>query len=97
MDDAWKRELWTVLSAARTPQETRELLEALLTHTEMEELSRRWQIVKHLIQGKTQRQVREAVGVSIATVERGAREVKHGGRILKTVYQRLHRKHPTED
>jgi len=97
MEETWKQELWSVVAAARTPAEARELLVALLTPTEIEEIGRRWQIVKHLIRGKTQRQVRQDVGVSIATVERGAREVKHGGKILKTVYRRLYRKPSGED
>lgn len=97
MDDAWKKEIWEVIAAAKTPGEARELLAALFTPAEIEELSRRWQIMKHLIQGKSQREVRDEVGVSIATVERGAREVKHGRKIIKTVYQRLYSKYSSED
>lgn len=97
MDDAWKRELWEVVAAAKTPAEAQELLAAMLTPVEIEELSRRWQIMKHLVHGKTQRQVRDEVGVSIATVERGAREVKHGRKIIKTVYQRISSKDTSED
>lgn len=50
-----------------------EFLIDLLTPAEYRELSFRWQIVKMLHRGMPQRQIAEELGVSVATVSRGAR------------------------
>jgi Trp operon repressor len=63
-----------------------------LTPAELKEFIKRWQIVKLLIEKKTQRFVKESVGVSIATVIRGAREVKYGNGIFQKFYSRLYPK-----
>lgn len=96
MCNSWKDELWTAIATAKNASEVRDLMAALLTPAEVDELSRRWQIVKNLIQGKSQREVRDVVGVSIATVERGAREIRQDKKILKTVYRRLYSKNSSE-
>lgn len=54
------------------------LLEDLLTPGEIEALSERWQIVKRLRAGATQREVAAELGVSVTTVSRGARQLKYG-------------------
>ncbi len=59
----------------------------LLTPQEYAEIVKRWQIVKLLAQGIPQRQIAQELGVSIATITRGSRELldKTGGfhRVLK--------------
>jgi Trp operon repressor len=52
-------------------------MDDLLTPMERKELGLRWQIVKALAEGKTQREVAVELGVSIATVTRGARVLKN--------------------
>lgn len=55
-----------------------EILSNLLTPQEREELGTRLQIFKKLIQGEDQRSIAKDLGVSIATVTRGSRELKYG-------------------
>jgi TrpR family transcriptional regulator, trp operon repressor len=52
-------------------------LDDLLTPAEKEEIGQRLQIVKQLHSGKTQREVAGDLGVSIATVTRGAGVLKN--------------------
>lgn len=86
------KELCAVIGAARTPAELRNLLAALLTPAEITAIADRWQIVRRLLAGETQRAVRDALGVGIATVERGAREIHSDKGILQEIYAR--RTHP---
>jgi TrpR family trp operon transcriptional repressor len=51
-------------------------LRALLTPSEYKELAIRWQIVSLLEQGMPQREIATKLGVGIATVTRGARELQ---------------------
>ena len=53
-------------------------LQNILTPSELDEISRRLQIVKLLKKGVPQREVAKKLNVSIGTVSRGARELKYG-------------------
>ena len=55
-----------------------EFLEGLLTERELSELEKRLQIVRLLNQGTPQREVAKQLQVGIATVTRGAKELKAG-------------------
>ena len=55
-----------------------EIFSNLLTPQEREELAMRLQIFKKLIRGDNQRKIAKDLGVSIATVTRGSRELKYG-------------------
>ncbi len=52
-----------------------EFLIDLLTPAERREIAARWQIIKQLDRGIPQRKIAENLGVSVATVSRGAREM----------------------
>lgn len=53
-------------------------LDGLLTPQEIDELSCRLKIVKHLQDHVPQRDIAKKLGVGVATVSRGAREIKLG-------------------
>lgn len=88
MDRLFK-ELYRVVTATKGEGEVTELLEALLTPAERHVLAERWQIVKHLLRGATQREVSTKLGVGIATVTRGARELRYGNKAFQKFYRRL--------
>ena len=90
MNDGWKKELIHLLASARSEGELSDLLQSLLAPSEWEELAKRWQIVKRLIEGDPQRGVRDDLQVSIATITRGSREIQYGSGILQKFYKRLH-------
>ena len=89
MSQAAKKEFNRLIASAKNPAEVAELFHTLLTPAEYEEFSNRWQIIKLLQEGSTQRDVRDRLKVSIATVTRGARELKYGSGILQRFYKRL--------
>jgi Trp operon repressor len=88
MKGAWKKELARLTASIKSDKEADELLGVLLTPAEHEELAKRWQIVKELIEGVPQRTVRDKLSVSIATVTRGSRELQYGNGIFQKFYKR---------
>lgn len=92
-NNRYNKELIQVL--ARVSRDKRLLhafLEDLLTPSEYEEIINRWQIVKQLDKGVPQREIAKNLGVSIATITRGSRELadEQGG--FKKVLKRLYKK-----
>ncbi len=59
-------------------RELAEFLEGLLTPAEIDQLVVRLEVVRLLKQGLPQRQIAQKLGVGIATVTRGARELNSG-------------------
>ena len=90
--DSEKKQLINLILQIKNSAEADLLFSALLTPAEYDDLSQRWQIVKKLIEGKSQRAICENQGVAIATVTRGSRELKYGTGILQKFYERLHKK-----
>lgn len=78
-----------LVAAAKGTKEVEALLKTLLTPAEHAELAKRWQIVKQLIQGVSQRDIRNALSASIVTVTRGSRELKYGNGVFQKFYRRL--------
>jgi len=74
--DKYLRKLATKLLEIKSEKEMLEFLAALFTPKEMEEIPKRLEIVKMLKKGDPQRLVAEKLGVGIATVTRGSRELK---------------------
>lgn len=62
------------------------LLEGILTDKEIEEFVQRIEIVRLLRKGVGQHQIAEKLGVGVATVSRGAKELKMGK--FKYVYDK---------
>lgn len=66
-----------LLLLAKNTEQMTSLLTVLLTPSEVGELQQRIQILDQLRNGLSQREVAQNVGVGIATVTRGARELKY--------------------
>lgn len=62
----------------KTKKEMLDFLKGILTPKEIEEMVKRLQIIKMLKQGVPQHKISEKLGVGIATVTRGSRELKMG-------------------
>ena len=79
----YKKEVNTIIRKVAVSGGTllNEFLDDLFTTSEYEEIARRWQIVKMLESGIPQREIAERLGVGVATVTRGAKELadKKGG------------------
>lgn len=73
----YKKELVSVLRGASKSADTLDaFLEDILTPREYTDIARRLQIVKQLKKGRPHREIAENLGVGVATVERGARELR---------------------
>ena len=92
MESDWKKEILRLIASLKNSREAEELLGAILTPGELEEFARRWQIFRLLVEDRPQREISSALSVSIATVSRGARELKYGNCPLKKYYKRLYSK-----
>ena len=90
MKSDWSKEFFSLLASARDEKEIKAILEELLTPNELQAIAERWQIVKLLLKGTTQRDVRDTLKVAIATVSRGARVVHHGEGTLKRCFEKLY-------
>lgn len=77
-----------VVAQLREPRAVEHLLRELLTESEAQKLSLRWDIVRLLSEGKSQRATARRLGVSLCKITRGARELKKGRSVLKLVFQK---------
>ena len=75
--DSYKKELVKVLAGIKDEATMNDFLADLLTGAEIEELPKRLQIIKQLSKGVSHREVAKNLGVGIATVTRGANELKN--------------------
>ena len=71
-------QLVTYLMSANNADALSEMLEALLTPSELHSISTRLEIARLLKAGVPQREIAKQLSVGIATVTRGSRELKNG-------------------
>ncbi len=71
-------DLVTVLAALERPADVQRLMADLLSPAEARKIGERWAIMQALAAGETHRVVRDRLGVSIATVSRGSRQLQFG-------------------
>lgn len=78
MKDLYSNELVTTLLNLPDRQALEDFLEGILTDAELDALGVRLQIIKLLKSGVSQRMIVEELGVGIATITRGSKELKKG-------------------
>lgn len=82
-----RQEFISLLTSIKDPKVMSVFIEDILTPAEFEEIVTRWQIIKQLAKGVPQRTIAKNLGVSIAKITRGSRELldKDGGfwKVLK--------------
>ncbi len=71
-------ELLNVILACKDKKELTNLLEGILTPKELEEIPTRLQIVKMLKKGIPQSKIAQELGIGVATVTRGSKEIQRG-------------------
>ncbi|TVR89185.1 MAG: transcriptional regulator [Spirochaetaceae bacterium] len=70
------QELSEVLTRITDAELMKAFLSDLLTERERSELAGRWELLKRLHAGQTQRSIAEALGMSLCKITRGSRELK---------------------
>ena len=71
-------EVLTVLCNIDEPEKMQRFLLDLLTPNEIEEIGRRWELIKLLADGVPQREIAKQLGISLGKISRGAHEMKYG-------------------
>ncbi len=72
------REIGGVLLGAREQEAMTVLLAGLLTPQEAEEIACRWRLMVMLLEGRTQRDISQELGISLGKIARGSRLLKYG-------------------
>jgi TrpR family transcriptional regulator, trp operon repressor len=76
-ESGWElEELIATLFKMDTSEKMKNFLEGILTSKELVEIPTRLQIVKKLKSGVPQHQIAEELGIGIATVTRGSKEIQ---------------------
>ncbi len=70
------REIARVLAETGDGDHIESFLRSILTKNEIEEISSRWELVKLLYDGMSQRKIAEKLGVSLCKITRGSKELK---------------------
>jgi len=78
MDSKYIDELASTILSLKTKKEIVRFLEGILTPQELVEIPTRLQIVKMLKNGVSQHAIAKKLGVGIATVTRGSKEIARG-------------------
>jgi len=69
-------EIALVLAKSDNKEQIAEFLKSLLTESEVKEVSSRWELVKLLNNGMSQRKISEKLGLSLCKITRGSKELK---------------------
>ena len=72
------KELFALLSSIENVRESEMLLRDILTPKELRDIAERWQLIRALDSGMTQRDVAKKCGVSISKITRGSHEMQYG-------------------
>ncbi|MBN1197297.1 MAG: helix-turn-helix domain-containing protein [Candidatus Aminicenantes bacterium] len=80
-------ELADLLARMKDPLLIRGFLESLLTPREISDLAGRWELVKLLDAGWTQREIARELGMSLCKITRGARELRRPDAPFRRVLQ----------
>ena len=69
-------EMAKALAKSKDPELVEEFLYSLLTTSEIDEIAKRWALVKDLAKGIPQRDIAASLGLSLCKITRGSRELK---------------------
>jgi TrpR family transcriptional regulator, trp operon repressor len=91
------KEISDVLAAIDDREQIEDFLKSILTKNEADEISSRWELVKLLHEGMSQRKIAERLGLSLCKITRGSRELKKPHSPFKAMlekHQELSKKKP---
>ncbi len=83
------KEISRVLATIDDEQLIESFLKSILTRVEVEEISSRWELVKLLDRGVSQRKIADALGLSLCKITRGSRELKKKPSAFKTMIDKF--------
>ena len=84
-------ELAILFHEAGDPHLVEQFLREILTPAEAQGISSRWELVKRLDGGQSQRAIASELGLSLCKITRGSRELKKPHSALRTMLDHHHR------
>ncbi len=81
------KEISQVLSKIEDPAIIEEIFVSILTKSELKSISSRWELVKLLDKGLSQRKIAEDLKLSLCKITRGSKELKKKDSVLKKAIQ----------
>ena len=89
--DSTTRELIDIFARTNDRREMEVLFQEIFTPSEISTLTLRWQLLKDLYEGKTQRKIAAEHKISLCKITRGSKILKTRGSYLKKVLDGLYR------
>lgn len=83
------REIARLLSETKDEKLILEFLESILTPAELETVSSRWELVKLLDKGVSQRKIARELHLSLCKITRGSKELKKDNSPLKKMINKI--------
>jgi len=84
-------ELAALLHQSGDPDLVEQFLREILTPSEVQGISSRWELVKRLDGGQSQRAIASELGLSLCKITRGSRELKKPHSALRALLDHHHR------
>ena len=79
------KEISTILSRMDNAKIIEKFILSILTSNEVKTISSRWEIVKRIDQGVSQRKIAKDLHLSLCKITRGSRELKKSNSVLKKI------------
>ena len=77
------KEIGHYLAQTDNPETIEDFLSSILTPAELETVASRWELVKLLDQGVSQRKIAKQLHLSLCKITRGSKELKKQNSVLK--------------
>ncbi len=81
--DIIKDEIAGILAKETNTSQIQVLLDELFTESEVNDLCMRWELMKLLLQGKSQRVIADELGLSLCKITRGSKILKNARSVVK--------------
>ena len=82
------RELSAIIAGITDPEEMADLLEEILTPKELKDLTLRWELLKSLHSGQTQRAIAAEYKISLCKITRGSKILKKQESIINKILRK---------
>ena len=82
------KEISQILSKIDSSKTIEEFFFSILTPNEVKNISSRWEIIKRIEEGLSQRKIANDLHLSLCKITRGSRELKKANSVLKTILRK---------
>lgn len=82
-------QIFSHLAQTQNPKEIEAFFASLFTDAELKDLRSRWEILKRLHAGHTQRAIAKDLKLGLCKITRGSKELKKKNALIKTIIENL--------